>query len=74
MGISCWKNQQHLVDLVWGNVTETLYSLLDAEGGQLCNVARYEATEAWKETVSFPGFDDGEKYPGQGVTGSDVPF
>jgi transposase-like protein len=41
---------QHLGDLVRGTVEETLNKLLDAEADQLCNAARYERTEARKDT------------------------
>ena len=44
------KIQQHLGELVRGTVEETLNSLLDAEADQLCNAARYERTEARKDT------------------------
>ena len=42
--------QEHLGDLVRGTVEETLNQLLDAEADQLCNAARYERTEARKDT------------------------
>jgi transposase-like protein len=42
--------QQHLGELVRGTVEETLNKLLDAEADQLCNAARYERTEARKNT------------------------
>jgi transposase-like protein len=42
--------QQHLGNLVRGTVEETLNKLLDAEAEQLCNAARYERTEARKDT------------------------
>jgi putative transposase len=42
--------QEHLGDLVRGTVEETLNKLLDAEADQLCNAARYERTEARKDT------------------------
>jgi putative transposase len=42
--------QQHLGDLVLGTVEETLNKLLDAEADQLCNAARYERTEARRDT------------------------
>ena len=42
--------QQHLGNLVRGTVEETLNKLLDAEADQLCNAARYERTEARKDT------------------------
>ncbi len=41
---------QHLGNLVRGTVEETLNKLLDAEADQLCNAARYERTEARKDT------------------------
>ena len=41
---------QHLGELVRGTVEETLNKLLDAEAEQLCNAARYERTEARKDT------------------------
>ena len=44
------KIHQHLGDLVRGTVEETLNQLLDAEADQLCNAARYERTEARKDT------------------------
>lgn len=44
------KIQQHLGELVRGTVEETLNKLLDAEADQLCNAARYERTEARKDT------------------------
>ena len=44
------KIHQHLGDLVRGTVEETLNKLLDAEADQLCNAARYERTEARKDT------------------------
>lgn len=44
------KIQQHLGELVRGTVEETLTKLLDAEADQLCNAARYERTEARKDT------------------------
>jgi putative transposase len=46
--------QQHLGDLVRGTVEETLNKLLDAEADQLCNAARYERTEARKDTGGGP--------------------
>ena len=42
--------QQHLGDLVRDTVEDTLNKLLDAEAEQLCNAARYERTEARKDT------------------------
>lgn len=42
--------QEHLGNLVRGTVEETLNKLLDAEAEQLCNAARYERTEARKDT------------------------
>ena len=42
--------QQHLGNLVRGTVEETLNKLLDAEADQLCNAARYERTEARRDT------------------------
>ena len=44
------KIHQHLGELVRGTVEETLNKLLDAEADQLCNAARYERTEARKNT------------------------
>ena len=44
------KIHQHLGDLVRGTVEETLDQLLDAEADQLCNVARYERSEARQDT------------------------
>ncbi len=41
---------QHFNDLVRGSVEEALNKLLDAEADQLCNAARYERTEARKDT------------------------
>ena len=46
------KIHQHLGDLVRGTVEETLNQLLDAEANQLCNAARYERTEARKDTLA----------------------
>lgn len=40
----------HLGELVRGTVEETLNNLLDAEADQLCNAARYERSEARKDT------------------------
>jgi putative transposase len=42
--------QQHLGNLVRGTVEETLNKLLDAEADQLCNAARYERTDARRDT------------------------
>ena len=42
--------QRHLEELVRGTVEETLNSLLDAEADQLCNAARYERSEARRDT------------------------
>ena len=42
--------RDHLGELVRGTVEETLNKLLDAEADQLCNAARYERTEARKDT------------------------
>jgi hypothetical protein len=42
--------QQHLGDLVRGTVEEALNKLFDAETDPLCNAARYERTEARKNT------------------------
>ena len=42
--------KDHLGELVRGSVEETLNSLLDAEADQLCNAARYERSEARKDT------------------------
>lgn len=42
--------KDHLGELVRGTVEETLNRLLDAEADQLCNAARYERTEARKDT------------------------
>jgi putative transposase len=44
------KIRDHLGELVRGTVEETLNNLLDAEADQLCNAARYERTEARKDT------------------------
>jgi putative transposase len=41
---------EHLSDLVRGSVEEALNKLLDAEADQLCNAARYERTQARKDT------------------------
>ena len=42
--------QQHLGDLVRDTVEDTLNKLLDAEADSLCNAARYELTDARKDT------------------------
>ena len=42
--------KDHLGELVRGTVEETLNNLLDAEADQLCNAARYERSEARKDT------------------------
>jgi putative transposase len=42
--------RKHLGELVLGTVEETLNKLLDAEADQLCNAARYERTDARKDT------------------------
>ncbi len=42
--------RDHLGELVRGSVEETLNALLDAEADQLCNAARYERTEARRDT------------------------
>ena len=42
--------KEHLGELVRGSVEETLNNLLDAEADQLCNAARYERSEARKDT------------------------
>ena len=42
--------QDHLGELVRGTVEETLNKLLDTEADQLCNPARYERTEARKDS------------------------
>jgi transposase-like protein len=42
--------RDHLGELVRGSVEDTLNSLLDAEADRLCNAARYERTEARKDT------------------------
>jgi putative transposase len=44
------KIHEHLGELVRGTVEETLNNLLDAEADQLCNAARYERSEARKDT------------------------
>jgi len=42
--------KDHLGELVRGSVEDTLNTLLDAEADQLCNAARYERTEARRDT------------------------
>ncbi len=42
--------QNHLGELVRNSVEETLNSMLDAEADSLCNAARYERSEARKDT------------------------
>lgn len=42
--------REHLGELVRGSVEDTLNSLLDAEADRLCNAARYERTQARKDT------------------------
>jgi transposase-like protein len=42
--------KDHLGELVRDTVEETLNNLLDAEADQLCNAARYERSEARKDT------------------------
>ena len=42
--------QDHLGELVRGTVEEPLNAMLDAEADNLCNAARYERTEARKDT------------------------
>ena len=42
--------RDHLGELVRDTVEETLNQLLDAEAEQLCNAARYERTEARRDT------------------------
>ncbi len=42
--------QDHLGELVRGSVEETLNALLDAEADRLCNAARYERTEARRDS------------------------
>lgn len=44
------KVQDRLSELVRGTVEETLNNMLDAEADQLCNAARYERTQARKDT------------------------
>jgi len=44
------KIKDHLGELVRGTVEETLNNLLDAEADQLCNAARYERSDARKDT------------------------
>ena len=41
--------QKHTGELVCGTVEETLNILRDAEADQLCNLARYERTDAGKD-------------------------
>jgi len=42
--------RDHLGELVRGSVEDTLNALLEAEADQLCNAARYERTEARRDT------------------------
>lgn len=42
--------RDHLGELVRGSVEETLNALLDAEADRLCNAARYERTQARRDT------------------------
>jgi transposase-like protein len=42
--------KDHLGELVRGSVEDTLNAMLDAEADQLCNAARYERTEARRDT------------------------
>jgi len=42
--------KDHLGELVRGSVEDTLNTLLEAEADQLCNAARYERTEARRDT------------------------
>lgn len=42
--------QDHLGELVRGTVEETINSMLDAEADALCNAARYERSEARRDT------------------------
>jgi putative transposase len=42
--------RDNLGELVRGSVEDTLNALLDAEADQLCNAARYERTEARRDT------------------------
>jgi putative transposase len=42
--------QDHLGELVRGSVEDTLNALLEAEAERLCNAARYERTEARRDT------------------------
>ncbi len=44
------RSRDHLRELVRGSVEETLNALLDAEADRLCNAARYERTEAQRDT------------------------
>ncbi len=42
--------RDHLGEMVRGTVEETLNAMLDAEADQLCGAARYERSEARKDT------------------------
>ena len=42
--------RDHLGRIVRGTVEDTLNALLDAEADRLCNAARYERTEARRDT------------------------
>jgi len=42
--------KDHLCELVRGSVEDTLNTLLEAEADQMCNAARYERTEARRDT------------------------
>ena len=42
--------KDHVTEVVRGSVENTLNALLDAEAGRLCNAARYERTEARRDT------------------------
>jgi len=42
--------RDHLGELVRGSVEDTLNTLLEAEADQMCNAARYERTEARRDT------------------------
>ena len=42
--------RDHLGELVRGSVEETLNAMLEAEADQLCNAARYERTQARRDT------------------------
>ncbi len=42
--------KDHLGELVRGSVEDTLNTLLEAEADQMCNAARYERTEARRDT------------------------